>query len=296
MSKHLFIQDGFFSGAKQLRSVFDLRFANPREGHNARFVWDYWHVPSQYTLLRTPARQYFGKPFDAFLGRLGAWAQETLGCSALTPPWLSYYVEGCKQELHSDVPHGPWAYVYSLTAKQLFTGGETLLFKPEVLDYWRHFVDAKDREQKSFVRKIKPRFNRLIVFDPRIPHGVTEVRGTHDPREARLVVHGWFTEPKPYLKGALTARQAAPVIDDAVGTFLEVLRAMGTWHGVASLRLKVNSRGSSTAKILADTLAPADADPRDAAQLRKELRKAFGDLRFPKARASTEITLPLLFR
>ena len=26
-----------------------------------RFVWDYWHVPEQYTLVRTAAAPYFGE-------------------------------------------------------------------------------------------------------------------------------------------------------------------------------------------------------------------------------------------
>jgi hypothetical protein len=297
MPHHLFIQDNFFSGAKSLRKSFEQRFADPRATRSDRFVWDYWHVPEQYTLVRTPAQHFFpAKIYRDFLGRLGSWAQETLGCSALTPPWLSYYVEGCRQELHSDVPHGPWAYVFSLTPRQIFSGGETLLLRPEVLDYWRNFKDAKDREQKSFVQKVAPRFNRLVVFDPRIPHGVTEVRGVQDPREARLVVHGWFTEPKPFLKGGLSARQVAPILDEAVDRFLTSISALGQWHGVVSLRIKVNTGGKAALPIiLADTLTPADADPRDATRLRRELRSAFSKLRFPKARSATEITLPLLF-
>lgn len=54
------------------------------------------------------------------------------------------------------------------------------------------------RMQVTFV---EPEFNRLTVFDPRLPHGVRPVRGTQDPREARLVLHGWFTEPTPFFTG-----------------------------------------------------------------------------------------------
>ncbi len=48
---------------------------------------------------------------------------------------------------------------------------------------------------------IPPKFNRLSLFDPRVPHGVVPVHGVHDPREARIVLHGWFAEPEPYFEG-----------------------------------------------------------------------------------------------
>lgn len=42
------------------------------------------------------------------------------------------------QELHADNPHGPWAFVLSLTQWEgrPFSGGETLILQPHVLDYW----------------------------------------------------------------------------------------------------------------------------------------------------------------
>jgi hypothetical protein len=299
MPKHLITLDGFSRQAAALRRTFDQRFADPRETRSDRFVWDHWHVPDQYTLVRTPADAFFAPAlFGKFLTELGSWAETNLGCSSLTPPWLSYYVEGCEQKLHSDVPHGPWAYVFSLSPpKPRFTGGETILLRPEVLDYWRNFSDSKDREIASFVERVAPKFNRLIVFDPRLPHGVTPVHGTQDPREARLVIHGWFTDPKPYLEGALSARQVATVLDEAVGNFVESLAELGQWHGILSLRISVTSSGAARLeKILADTLVPTDANPHDRARVMANLKRVFGRLRFPKARAGTKITLPLLFR
>lgn len=53
------------------------------------------------------------------------------------------------------------------------------------------------------VQLIEPQFNRLSLFDPRVPHGVVPVHGVHDPREARIVLHGWFAEPEPYFEGVL---------------------------------------------------------------------------------------------
>lgn len=81
------------------------------------------------------------------------YAREELGCAGVTPVWLSCYVDGCRQELHADVPHGPWAFVLSLTRwdARKFTGGETFILKPEVLDYWRSFDAGAVVERGSLV-------------------------------------------------------------------------------------------------------------------------------------------------
>lgn len=66
-----------------------------------------------------------------------------------------------------------------------------------------------DEGARAQVTAVEPAFNRLVLFDPRLPHGVREVQGTRDPRKGRLVVTGWFTEPTPFFTGAL--RSPAPL-------------------------------------------------------------------------------------
>ena len=214
--KHVRVVDGFLppdpsapGSALGLRAVFDAHHDDPRRTHAYRFVWDYWHVPNQYTLLRTPAADYFpARDFAALERRLGAYARDELGCAGVTPVWLSCYVEGMRQELHADVPHGPWAFVLSLTRwdERTWTGGETLILKPETLDYWSGFDADATVERGSLVELVPPKFNRLTVFDPRLPHGVPVVEGVRDPSQGRLVLHGWFNEPEPSLRGALADR------------------------------------------------------------------------------------------
>ena len=214
--KHVRVVDGFLppdpsapGSALGLRAVFDAHHDDPRRTHAYRFVWDYWHVPNQYTLLRTPAADYFpARDFAALERRLGAYARDELGCAGVTPVWLSCYVEGMRQELHADVPHGPWAFVLSLTRwdERTWTGGETLILKPSTLDYWSSFDADATVERESLVELVPPRFNRLTVFDPRLPHGVPVVEGVRDPSQGRLVLHGWFNEPEPSLRGALADR------------------------------------------------------------------------------------------
>ena len=68
-------------------------------GH--RFVWDYWHVPEQYTLLRTPADQFFPEEdYQRLEDALLDYGEQQLGCRGISPIWLSYYVDGCRQVTH----------------------------------------------------------------------------------------------------------------------------------------------------------------------------------------------------
>ncbi|MEO8842819.1 MAG: 2OG-Fe(II) oxygenase [Kofleriaceae bacterium] len=290
------IVDNFAPEARGLREVFDDRFAEPRSTRGDRFVWDWWHVPDQYTALRTPAWTYFPPSiYEAFHRRLVAWGRETLGCHDISPPWLSCYVDGCRQELHGDLPHGPWAFVYSLTnwRGRAFRGGETLMLRDEVLDYWDGFRSERSIEQHDLVRAIEPKFGRLTVFDPRIPHGVREVTGTRDPREGRLVIHGWFVQPRPFVIGPLRVRDlAARTADlDAVLADSDVPLA-----GMLALAFDVDRAGQvQRARVLSDTTRVAIAGEADRARLVRKLRKTVATWKFAKQRGTSKVTLPLVF-
>ena len=148
------IEDNFFSNADQLRNEVEKHFSNPRETRSEQFIWNYWHVPDQYTLVRTPAEQLFSADLiEQFNNHLTEFGQKFLGCHELTQPWVSYYVDGCEQRVHADNPHGPWAYVYSLTPWETrkFIGGETFIFRPEALNYWQHFDSQEGFESKDLI-------------------------------------------------------------------------------------------------------------------------------------------------
>jgi hypothetical protein len=294
-------EDRFSPLAEKLRNEYDRRFQDPRDTRSDRFVWDYWHVPGQYTLLRTPAYHYFSENlYSRFHQSLVMWGRKHLGCWDISPPWLSCYVEGCKQELHSDVPHGAWAYVYSLSPRRpVYTGGETLVLRPEVLSYWRNFSAARDRERSSFVRTVPAKFNRLTVFDPRLPHGVTEVRGTHDPREGRLVVHGWFTQPKTYLDGYLPERVVEKKLNEAssrVGELVLVFEQQGIIspvQGTLAVGIQVSKSGRvSSARFMTNTLVDLSGEsPRP---LLNRILKIYRELEFPSVKGPTWLTVPLI--
>lgn len=261
--------DAYFPQAKALRSEFDRRFKDPLEPRADRFIWDYWHVPGEYTLLRTQAHAFFTrKLYERFHRHLVEWGREYLGCHDVSPPWLSCYVEGCRQERHADVPHGPLAFVFSLTnwSRRKFKGGETFLH--EHAD-----VPAK--------------FNRLLVFNPALPHGVREVRGTHDPRFGRLVIHGWFVNPRPFWYGPLNINDISHGIESGLAAALEGKLDLG--RGFLSVRLKISAQGEvSQIQPLVNTLT--DGNTKDVAHLLRTLKT----LRFAKKRSATMLTLPLL--
>lgn len=298
MKSHLIV-DRFYDGATELRKVFEDRFNDGRSTSSERFVWDHWYVRDQYRLIRTPAFHYFpAKMYRRFHESLVNWGREVLGCHDISPPWLSYYVDGCRQNLHSDVPHGPWAYVYSLSPKRvLYRGGETLILKPQTLRFWQSFAGDEDREVERYVEKIPSPFNRLTVFDPRLPHGVSEVRGVEDPCEARLVIHGWFVEPRPYVVGALTTAQVQKVIGRALEQLSVGLESAGALHGTLSLRLKVSPSGQvSELKVLTDTMVGLEDDAAQRKWLLRSLRGLFLGSTFPSRPSGSQITIPLLFR
>ena len=188
----------FLPSADTLRECFDEKFANPLKVDRERFCWDYWHVPGQYTQHRTPAQDFFEEEdYEVLETALLTFGKERLGCVGITPIWLSYYVDGSRQEFHCDNVHGPWAFVLSLTdwESRKFRGGETMIMSDMVLNYWSSFASDTVVEYKELIRLVEPHFNQLTVFDPRIPHGVRCVEGVREPTESRIVLHGWFTEP-----------------------------------------------------------------------------------------------------
>ena len=46
-------------------------------------------------------------------------------------------------------------------------------------------------EEGELFEKVQPRFGRFLSFDPRLPHGVSCVRGPRTMEGGRLVIHGW---------------------------------------------------------------------------------------------------------
>ena len=174
-----------------------------------------------------------------------------------------------------------------------------MMLRDDVLDFWSRFESVRSVEMSDVMQLIEPRFNRLTVFDPRIPHGVREVRGTVDPRQGRLVMHGWFVNPRPFISGPLSkaapARQIVERIDDLSTTIASTLGTLPV-AGLLSLGIAISAAGNVTkVSALSDTT-------RVAAVYEEQRRKAVAGLlshirrwRLPAAKAPSHLTLPLTF-
>jgi hypothetical protein len=173
--------------ATDLRQAYDEHFADPRQPNATRFAWDPWYVSvgdgkkqqqpndhadndeeqvrrlvpgepeasaqqTQYSLKRIQTSQFFPEElYETLLDELIE-VGRSVGLTAITPPWTSMYTEGDLQNFHADAPHGPLAFVLSLSNEGDFQGGETIMLQPEILDFWRGFDNSKGLELGSILR------------------------------------------------------------------------------------------------------------------------------------------------
>lgn len=284
----------FYPSGKMLRTHFDERFSNPLQANRDRFCWDYWSVPNQYRLLRTPASSFFPESlFQPFLNHLLNFGRTNLGCQMISHPWVSAYIDGSFQNLHSDVPHRPFSFVYSLTNwnQRTFTGGETLVAKPKLLRYFSEIQTDQSHETDDFLEKIEPKFNQLTLFDPRYPHGVERVLGVESVLESRLVVHGWFTEPRPMLEGTLTFKKLSKNLDFMAEALLAHYGAL-PYSGLFAFRFKILPSGKiAHYEILSANLIDSFGREIPKRTLMAPLQNP--EFMFPKSNGNTWITLPL---
>ncbi len=261
-----------------------------------RFIWDLWNVQNQYRLLRTPAESFFPKEiYQPFLAHLLSWSRSNLGCQMISHPWLSAYVDGCYQNLHSDVPHGPYSFVFSLTdwKNRTYRGGETQIATPTLLNYFDTVTHQDSHESGDFLKKIEPSFNRLVCFDPRYPHGVARLSGAEDLLESRLVIHGWFTEPRPMVEGVLSVRSCLKGMDQLAENWMHSIQNESVF-GLLSVQVLINREGKiESKKILCGHLINSKGITISKTALKKNL--AFSTV-FPKSSGKTVLTLPLEFR
>jgi hypothetical protein len=124
---------------------------------------------------------------------------------------------------------------------------------------------------------------------------VRTVTGTHDPREGRLVIHGWFVQPRPFVRGALPVRSLTARI-------AELTEKLGAWlgglpvAGLISFAFDVDRLGLvHEPRILSDTTRVPRADERARKVLIRRIREAIAAWRFGSQRATSRVTLPLVF-
>ena len=298
-SQPIHVVDGFLPGrlAMAMRRDIDAHFANPqahqRETHQ---VWNYWFVPELYTYLRTDADRVIGREHvDAFHGALREWATNHLGMARASWPYLSLYVPGCRQGWHNDARNGRFAYVYSLTRNERRTsGGETLVLREG--DPFRGNL-ASATLGRDFYEAIEPRFNRLVIFDDRLPHAVERIDGLMDPVEGRFVLHGHLSEGSAIIAGALPAAAATGQLNDTLAKFgAELAATIALYAGPLVFRLMINAAGEVEAcEVIVDRVIHPDPGHVGWDQVRGDLAGRLKALKFPAAKGRTVLIQPVLF-
>jgi hypothetical protein len=257
------VQPSFYAKCDELRRQFEAAAGPSRDGAANRFVWDYWHIPDQYTYFRTLALNVIPPGMLAdFTAELRAWGLAHLGTSRATVPWLSFYVDGCRQEIHSDVVQGMWSYVYSLTpwGDRQFSGGETLLGAELLLDYWRRFDPDQSTESRHLVDKVPAEYNQLCVFDSRLPHGVATVQGTRHPLQGRVALHGWFLDPEPSVDGPLPLQEILAVVMPISATTRAPVPGRLLGRTVWRLEIEADGRVDRASLVVHNLVAPDDEE------------------------------------
>lgn len=288
------VVDDFLPADRSLamRADIDAHFADPGNHQAATHqLWNYWHVPGSYTYLRTtPDKVIARDKVEAFVDTLRNWAAVNLGMASVSWPFLSLYVPGCLQALHNDSVNGRFGFVYSLTRDVRATvGGETMIVQDR--DLFRSALD-KPAAGSDLFDLVAPRFNRLTLFDDRVPHAVQRVDGSMDPVEGRFVLHGHISEAGAVVQGPLSPEDIralfVPMMADLRGGPASSVK------GPLVLCVEVGSGGEvQRTRPIVDRLASSDGADLDA--LRAAVAERVAALRFPAAAAPTRANVPLIF-
>lgn len=283
--------------AAAMRAGIDAHFADPM-AHRAEThqVWNYWFVPDHYTYLRTrPEKIVKMKLVETFMTALRNWSLNTLGFGNITWPMLSLYVPGCRQSWHNDAGNGRFGFVYSLSRDTRRTiGGDILIQRAG--DPFRNYA-ARPAAGSDLHDRIEPRFNRLVVFDDRLPHAVEQVDGSMDPVEGQFVLHGHLSESGPAVQGALSPAEIAEPVAAVLREFAEEAAArIALFHGPLSLRFVVGKSGSVTAcDVLLDRVIHIDSGNADWDVLLARIVERFKATEFPRKPGETVVIQPVTF-
>ena len=295
----LMVVDGFLPAALalEMRRDIERHFAEPR-AHRAdsHQVWNYWFIPELYTYLRTEPRKIIAaERLEAFQDALRDWSVGMLGMADISPQYLSLYVGGCRQAWHNDALNGRFGFVYSLTRDDRRThGGETLIWR-EIDAYRANLTQAA--AGRDFHEAIAPRFNRLLIFDDRLPHAVAPIEGSMDPVEGRFVIHGHLSEGGTVVEGPLPEDRIAEPLVAMLRRFGEELSAeTALYHGPLAVRLRISTEGKVTGcEVIVDRVLHPDPGHVEWQALRAKLIDRFRRLRFPAADGETLLIQPVLF-
>ena len=284
--------------ALSMRADIDAHFARPeKHAPDTHQVWNYWFVPGTYTYLRTaPEKIIAREKVETFFSTLRHWTVSRMAMTGVTWPLLSLYVPGCYQNLHNDSMNGRFGFVYSLTNSVRQTqGGGTILMREG--DPFRRNL-ASPLSVRGFCDTVEPRFNRLLLFDDRVVHGVERLEGAMDPVEGRFVLHGHILEEGPVAGGAQTIEAVLPTIQSTLSGLVAAHRhESSNFHGPLSIRFNIEPNGWVTGlHVLLDRVTHvSESHTGSWDDLRARYLAAFAGARFAAASGPTTVIFPIVF-
>mmetsp|Transcript_9081 Transcript_9081/g.13950 ORF Transcript_9081/g.13950 Transcript_9081/m.13950 type:complete len:296 (-) Transcript_9081:3259-4146(-) len=271
----------------------------------------------QFSMTRAQCNMIFSDDiFDSLVTEITDLGR-SIGCSAITPPWISLYGDSQMQNFHIDPKQGCMAWTLSLSTGygSSFSGGETILLTPKVLDYWREYDGTRGKEAPALARFLPPTFGRFVAFDPRVPHMVQKVAASGvGPLEGRIMIHGWFAEPEViwYGEELEKSKECQAILNEAIDGIVNVLNSeIGRVTGFLAVRLSILQDGTVVGmSAVCDTLRedPSDSvgvvgyDEEDreviedsAADIRLTIRESLGGLLFPETEQGGDVVIPFDF-
>ncbi len=268
--------------ATLIRSKTDQLYRKSDVFHTNRCVWDLWNHDNTFYHLRTDPKLLIGDElYKKTQNSLRAVGRELLGCHDISPLWLSSYTQGHYQNTHRDEPHGPWAFVLALHNSKTFKGGET-------------FINV--HKKKSL--EIKLSFGDLLVFNGSLPHGVREVRDAFSIPDGRLVIHGWYTSPRPFTNGTIDETDYERISEALAssGVLEEAAKLIFSKTNYICFEISFHNSG----KFLDFTLKSdnLNANQKQRVRLRKkiaEFKKYLTDFKISKSHQKTILTFPVQF-
>ncbi len=282
------VHDAFLADVGALRRVLTRRLRDDQDPFaGARFAWEAWHVPGQFSQLRAPARAILGTACEALEARVLRVVGRELGAARLGGPlWISILRDGDFQSLHRDSPNGDFAMSFGLGLESRFRGGETLIARDELLDYFGRGAHTDAQASAPLFDEIASRQNRLVVFDARLPHAVRHVEGPREARFGRIAVQGWLRAETVVLAGDTT-----PVVGALTQSLRSLGRSLGAVDGLVVVGLTAPRRaGRAAAELRAHTLAPtaATSSPK-ASEIAARVARALASARLPHGASATAV-------
>jgi hypothetical protein len=288
----------FYPDAFLMRRKIEEHFTESIAGgqpFGKRAIWNYWFIPTLYMYLRAEPWVLFPPElFEAFMSHLRAFAARQFGMIITTSPFVSMYVNGCGQNIHNDFGNGRLAYVFSLTKweQRHFSGGETFVYKTGHEANEKVFQSTGGWGWYDF---IEPAFNRLALFDDRLPHAVNPVQGTMDPLDARFVMHGHMEEPGtvPYCTGGLEGTDMQEAFGRAKTAISTMLRAH-LLDGFLTLKLSVEPSGASRqAEITCMQLLPSAKEAQSTDTAENDAKEILSRIAWPASAAPSELVFAI---